>query len=100
MRLKQKEPFHAGYNSITELSGKHSEMLMDFGILKLEKGKTFADPTNLEKVAILLSGEIEVSYNSKKVKVQRDNCFDDNLWCLNTDENTPYEILGIAENSE
>ncbi len=100
MRLKQKEPFHAGYNSITALSGKHSEMLMDFGILKLEKGKTFADPTNLEKVVILLSGEIEVSYNSKKVKVQRDNCFDDNLWCLNTDKNTPYEILGIGENSE
>jgi len=100
MRLKQNGPFQAGYNSITELAGQHGEMLMDFGILELEKGKRYFDEVKLEKVVILLSGEIEVLYDGITVVVHRDNCFDDHLWCLNTDQNTSYEIKGIAEKSE
>ncbi len=100
MRLQQKEFFAKGYNSITELNGKHSEMLMDFGILELEKGESFSDENSLEKVFILLSGEIEVKWKDKSVRVFRDNCFDDNLWCLNADKDTEVEIKGLATNSE
>lgn len=100
MRLKQREPFADGYNSITELKGKHSDMLMDFGILELVQGEGYQDDAQLEKVIILLSGEIEVKFQDEMVKVKRDNCFDDNLWCLNTDRNTSYEIRGIGEKSE
>ncbi len=100
MRLRQKELFAKGYNSITELNGKHSDMLMDFGILELEKGQSFWDDKPLEKVYILLSGETEVSWKDNRVKVFRDNCFDDNLWCLNADKDTMVEIRGLSTNSE
>ena len=66
MRLHQKEPFTAGYQSITELGGKHSEMLMDFGILKLTAGMEFTDEKPLERVFVLLYGEIEVEFGGKR----------------------------------
>lgn len=58
MRLHQGKPFEAGYQAITELDGKHSEMLMDFGILKLTAGMEFTDEKPLERVFVLLYGEI------------------------------------------
>ncbi len=100
MRLQQKEPFKNGYNSITELKGKHDDMLMDFGILELGKDESYVDENPLEKVIILLSGEVEVTWGEEKVTVNRDNCFDDNLWCINLDKNTSVRVKGIAENSE
>lgn len=100
MRLQQKEPFEKGYNSITELDGKHEDMLMDFGILELGKTEIFKDEKQLEKVIILLSGEIQVSWQGQSLTVFRDNCFDDNLWCINLDKDTAVEVKGVAENSE
>ena len=35
MRIHQQEPFSTGYHAITERNGKHSEMLMDFGIFEI-----------------------------------------------------------------
>lgn len=100
MRLKQNGPFQDGYNSIVEHNGKHSDMLMDFGVLELGIENIYKDGMELEKVVVLLSGEIEVNYDGKIARAKRANCFDENLWCLNVDKYTSYEIRGIAENSE
>ena len=43
MRIHQQEPFSTGYHPITQLDGKHKEMLMDFGILKLSADMEFED---------------------------------------------------------
>jgi hypothetical protein len=37
MIVRKEKEFEKGYNSITELHGKISDMLLDFGILKLEE---------------------------------------------------------------
>jgi 5-deoxy-glucuronate isomerase len=60
MRIRQKEPFGVGYNSITEQNGKHSDMMMDFGILKLGANTKYEDDAKLEKVYLLLYGEVKV----------------------------------------
>lgn len=100
MRIQQKTPFEIGYNSITNLQGEHSDMMMDFGILKLEKGTVFQDDTTLERVFVLLSGKIRVSWDGKTVEAERDNCFDENLWCLNLSKADSVTIEGLSEDSE
>lgn len=42
-RIQQSGAFAPGYNVITDLRAKHTEMLMDFGILKLSEGMSFTD---------------------------------------------------------
>ena len=100
MRLHQKEPFTAGYQSITELDGKHSEMLMDFGILKLTAGMEFTDEKPLERVFVLLYGEIEVEFGGKTVKGVRATYTDDTIWSVNLPKNVPVKLRGVAEDSE
>ena len=100
MRLHQKEPFTAGYQSITELDGKHSEMLMDFGILKLTAGMEFTDEKPLERVFVLLYGEIEVEFGGKTVKGVRPTYTDDTIWSVNLPKNVPVKLRGVAEDSE
>ena len=100
MRIQQKEPFKTGYNAITELNGKHSDMMMDFGILKLEKGTQFEEECSLERAYLLICGEIEVSFEGKTVKARRESFLDDDLWCLNVAAGVKVKITGIAADSE
>lgn len=100
MKIKQNGEFKVGYNSITEIQGKHSEMLMDYGILKLEENTLHTDSELLERVVILLYGEIEVSFGGKTYTAKR-NCFlDDDFWAVNLPEGMEVQIKGIAEDSE
>ena len=100
--MKIKQPvggFSKGYNGMTEINGKFSSMLMNYGILELEAGKSFKFDEKLEKIVILLSGEIEARFGDQVVKVSRESCFDNSIWCLNVDENTDYtnEFIELGE---
>lgn len=100
MRIRQKEPFKPGYNSITMLDGEHSDMMMDFGILKLTDGMMFSDSVNLERVFILLSGSMEIRWNGESEQASRDSVLDDQLWCLNVPQGICVEIEGVGEDTE
>lgn len=80
MRLKQNGPFKVGYNSITEINGKHSDMLMDYGVLKLAKSTLYKDNADLERVILLMYGEIEVSFNGETYIAKRKSFLDDDFW--------------------
>jgi hypothetical protein len=49
MRIRHPDGFIWGYNSITSLDGDHSDMLMDFGILKLNQGMVFTDDSSWKR---------------------------------------------------
>lgn len=101
MRLQQTEDFAWGYNSIIELDGKHSEMLMDYGILKLNAGMKFQDDRNdLERVYLLIYGKAEFEYDDKKVVAERVSYLNDNTWCINVPKGVELKVSGIAEDSE
>lgn len=100
MRLKQEKAFEQGYTSITELDGKHAEMLMDFGILKLTTGMQFTDNKPLERIFVLLYGEIEIEYNGKVVRANRPTYTNDTIWSINLPRNIEITIRGIAKDSE
>lgn len=79
MRIHRAAPFSAGYEPITERIGKHNEMLMDFGILKLTPGMEFQDSEPLERVFVLLYGEIEVEYDGKPIRACRPTYTNDTI---------------------
>ncbi len=100
MRLKQESPFVLGYNSITELDGKHSEMLMDYGILKLDDKTTYEDSVMLERVFLLIYGEIEVSFNGETYKAVRKTFLEDDIWVLDVPKGVAVTVKGVSEDSE
>lgn len=100
MRLQQTEPFSAGYQAITELDGKYSEMLMDFGILKLTPGMSFSDEKPLERIFVLLYGKIEVEYGGQIVRASRPTYTNDTIWCIDLPGNMPVTVRGVADDSE
>lgn len=100
MKIKQKGEFAKGYNSITEIDGKFSEMLMDFGIVELGKEQEYVNDKPLERVIILLSGEMEVRWEDQTICVSRAHCFDDQLWCMNAPAGICLTMIGIAVNTE
>ena len=100
MRIQQKEPFKTGYQAITELHGQHSDMMMDFGILKLEPQTEYEDDLPLERAYLLMYGKIEVSFDGRTVQAERKSFLDDNLWCLNVPGGVKIKITGMADDSE
>lgn len=100
MKITQKQDFAPGYTEITALDGVHSEMLMDFGILRLTEGMTFSDDKPLERAFVLMYGEIEVTFNGKTVKGSRPTYTDDTIWCVNLPKNVAAEIRGVSADSQ
>mgnify|MGYP000175752756 CR=1 FL=1 len=95
MKIHQNKPFEEGYHAITELNGKCSDMMMDFGILKLKNNTTFEDTKELERIYVLLYGEIQVTYNGKTVTAKRHSFLDDDLWCLDMPKNGDVKITRL-----
>ena len=100
MRLHQPKEFAVGYTSITELNGKHSDMMMDFGILKMTPDMVFTDDQPLERVFVLLYGEVELEYNGQTVHAKRETYTNDTIWSINLPKNVSITLRGVAQDSE
>ncbi len=100
MKIKQNTDFATGYNSIVEYDGKFSEMMMDFGILKLTDNTVFTDSKAFEKVFLLLYGEVKIEWEDKQEIVKRTSFLDDDFWCLNVASNVSVTITGLCSDSE
>ncbi|ONI38211.1 5-deoxyglucuronate isomerase [Candidatus Epulonipiscium fishelsonii] len=100
MKLKAQGEFQIGYNMITEHDGKCKEMMMDFGILKLTKGTVYEDDSKLEKIYLLLYGEIEIEWEDQKRVLKRDSFLDDDFAALNVNKNIKIKIVGISDDAE
>jgi len=100
MIIKQQRPFTEGYNSITEQRGKHAEMLMDFGILRLPMGRREENRDNKERAYLLLQGEVRFLWQNKMVSAKRSNCFDQEPWCLHVPAGIQIAVEAASENAE
>ncbi len=100
MIIKQRQPFSEGYNSITELGGKSAEMLMDFGILKLDAGDSEANQDAKERAYLLITGEVVFKWLDKEVSAKRENCFDQEPWCLHVPTGVGIRITALSNGTE
>lgn len=69
--------FLEGYNSIAEQHGKNSEMLFDFGILKMSAGNIHNSDEERERAWLLISGEVIFEWEDKSYTAKRKSCFDE-----------------------
>ena len=60
----------------------------------------FEDNLPLERVFVLLYGEIEVEFNGKIVKGTRSTYTNDTIWSVNLPKDIPVKLRGIAKESE
>ena len=70
---------------------------MDFGILKISADMEFEDNLPLERVFVLLYGEIEVEFNGKIVKGTRPTYTNDTIWSVNLPKDIPVKLRGICK---
>ncbi|XP_060085119.1 5-deoxy-glucuronate isomerase-like [Ylistrum balloti] len=77
MLIYNKTTFQEGYNAITELDGVHSQMHMDFGILKLSRGAVFHSKEAKERAFLLMDGSIAFKYANKKNIAMRNSLLDE-----------------------
>ena len=89
-----------GYTSITEMNGKNSEMLMDFGILRLHAGETFSENQPLERAYLLVYGKVRFSFDGKTHEQYRENCFDEPPTALHVSKTTAVEITALSDDCE
>lgn len=97
MIVKKQDDFDYGYNAITELDGKHPEMLMDFGIIRLKKDMTYKNAENKERTFLLIHGEVTLNYEGEVITIKRDDCFLENPWCLHVPKGVKVVIEGCSE---
>ncbi|MHB1392691.1 MAG: 5-deoxy-glucuronate isomerase [Clostridia bacterium] len=100
MRIRQNKPFDFGYNSITEMKGLHSDMLMDFGILRLAKGQKETDDEEKERAYLLIKGDVVFEWQGNKARAVRKSCFDESPWCLHVPAGIEVKITGMGDDSE
>ena len=74
--------FSYGYSGITEIGGRHSEALMDFGIVRLRAGESHQSSSGRERALLILSGTLDLSWDGRTTRVSRGSYFDEAPWCL------------------
>ena len=77
MIVRKESPFESGYHPITELHGKHQELMLDFGILTLRAGETWSCDLELERAFLLIKGSVEFRWNREQRNAVRRSCFDE-----------------------
>lgn len=97
MVVRQNEPYAYGYNPITELEGKHNDMRMDVGIIRVNEGYTYENDEAKERAILLIEGEVTFKWNGEETTVKRTSCFDENPVCLHVPAGVKVIITGVSE---
>ena len=89
--------YPTGYSSITEIDGKHSEALLDFGILVLDAGERFSDRNDeRERAYLLIDGAAELCHQGGRVEAVRRSVLDEGPWTLHVSAGEEIEILAAS----
>ncbi len=96
--LYRLDNYDYGYNVLTEMDGKHKEMMMDIGIYKFRKDEKIKlkEPSK-EMALLLLEGTVIMKWNGIKHKMERHSLFDDEPWCLHLPRNLEVEVEALEE---
>ena len=97
MIVKQNEKFKYGFTSITEQRGKHSELLLDFGILKMKAGDRNISEPGRERAWLLIKGTVTFIWEGNNETVTRKSCFDEAPYVLHVSKDTEVTIQTDSE---
>ena len=87
-----------GYNAMTT---RESDMLMDIGYQLFDKNEVveFEDPIQ-ETAFVILTGEVEITWDGNTEKMHRESLFDQNPYCLHVPRGKKVVIKALTENAE
>ena len=86
-----------GYIHITDENDPVENTMMDFGILKLEKGKKYEDSVEKERAFLLMNGHISFSFEGKEEESKRDSLFDEGPTCLHVSKDVKVTISSLTD---
>ncbi len=89
--LKSKE-IKVGYNLVTKEGESSNDTMMDFGILRLEKGKSYESSLGKERAFLLMKGKVYFSFEGEKEEAKRDSLFDEGPSCLHVPKGVSVAI--------
>ena len=95
--------FPNGYTAVTDINGKHSEMLMDFGILRLGKGESFTDSARAaggERAYLLIRGKAEFRWGESSAVAERSSLQHEMPAVLHLPAGVHAEVTGLSEDAE
>ncbi len=92
MVIKQDEKFKYGFTPVTEQHGKHSNLLLDFGILKMKAGDKTVSIPGRERAWLLIKGTVTFVYDGKETSVTRNSCFDESPYVLHVSKEIEVTI--------
>jgi 5-deoxy-glucuronate isomerase len=98
--IRQSQQFKSGYNSIVDADEKYREMLMDFGILKLDTSDEFVDQQPKERAFLLINGAVELEWDGSKAIIERESCFDEAPFCLHVPSGVSVTLRGCKPHTE
>jgi 5-deoxy-glucuronate isomerase len=94
--IERKEgEYQPGYTAITEQHGKNPEMLLDFGILRLEPGDVWKDSNMKERAWLLIQGNAVFEWEGQRGEGKRASCFDENPVVLHVPEGVKVTITAV-----
>lgn len=97
MIARDKHSASMKFHQITEESGN---MLMDFASIDLDKSKSWSTLPGKERMIILISGEVQFSWDKKIENASRNNFLDDKPVVLHLDSKTAAEIVCVSQKAE
>lgn len=89
MIIRKEKPLEAGYTTITTLDGP---MLLDFGILKLNKGDCTTCSLDLERAWMLIKGKVRFSWLDAEAVGERASCIDEPPVVLHAPRQIPVMV--------
>lgn len=100
MVLKYDKPFIRGYNSILCIEESSNTTQMDFGVLLLDKDRTYEDCEKKEKAYLLLKGKVLFKWGNETREVSRESFLDENPCCLHVPAGVGIQVVSLHDNTE
>ena len=97
MIIKNEDGFAEGYPSISEQHGKNSELLFDFGILKIKTENTEFSLERRERAWLLIRGRVLFEWEEKTFTAERNSCFDESPIVLHVSKDVKVRITALEE---
>ncbi|MGM0777960.1 MAG: 5-deoxy-glucuronate isomerase [Bacillota bacterium] len=87
-----------GYTEITNVNNKHSDMMQDIGIYKLQGGESETLTDSVQETAVLLlEGAVRLEWNGTSQEIRRDSVFEEDPWCLHVPMGTDVKIVALSD---
>lgn len=94
MIFEEFKEFAFGYTALTEVDGKHKDMLMDIGIYKFKEGETLSLlDEGKESALLLLDGTVTMKWLDQEQRMERHSVFDEEPWCLHVPKGVKVEVV-------